>query len=334
MVKRLYFVLLLVLASIATNPTWAKELPVLEKFAEDDLYRPSQLICSDKKIYVLDRGDESVKVFSEEKTLKNKIGGKGEGPGQFHFACYLAIDDDKFYVLDTGKWAIHFFDKKTKRFLHFKRYKLLFDGYSPNTFRVTNSKQFLFATTVSIKGQKVITKLDEKLKPEFAFLDCYKPFKSESDFSAKLKKIKGLPISIFYNLGYLAELDKNIYYVYQILNKVMVFSPEGKKLKEYTLPIPSMEHTAKVKHFSDGSADLDGWLNYDIKSRNGAIYVLSRNNKNQSVLFQLKNEKFVEVCRMKEPLMGFDIMGNRLYGLHDGEEGVFVYDWKNDSINP
>ncbi|MCP5106675.1 MAG: hypothetical protein GY950_25045 [bacterium] len=99
-------------------------------------------------------------------------------------------------------------------------------------------------------------------------------------------------------------------------------------LNKYTLPLQSIDKTVKIRHFSDGSADLERRLNYDLKIRNKRVYVLSRNKDGQSILFELKNGTFKEIYRMKEELFGFDILNGKLYGLHDGEKGVFVYDLK------
>jgi hypothetical protein len=301
------------------------ELKATKAFGGDDIYNAEQILISGSEIFVRDRGDETIKVFSGDGVLKTKFGGKGSGPGEIHYAIWLAITNEKIYIIDTGQVKIHVFQKEKKKFLYFKKILPWLFEFGPNSFFVTDDETFYFARNVVINNDKVIMKMNKDLELKASFLDCINGFKNRDEFM----RLKSMLPEIFMNLGYIQVSGKKVYFAYYLINKVIEFSDDGKRLNDYTLPIPSMEKTAKVITFADGSADLESRLNYDLKIKNGRILVLSRNEKGISIVFELKDGVFKEIYRMNDPLLGFDILDNKLYGLYEGEKGILVYNLKN-----
>ena len=300
------------------------ELNVKKTFGEDELFKPQQIIASGDEIFILDRGDETVKVYSKEGVYKTKIGGRGTGPGQVFFALNFDIANGKIFILDTMRQQIHMYLKDTRKYLHSKLYSLIFKGYSPHSIAVSQDEMFYFNTMVSVKGAKVITRLNTDLKSEFAFLDCIPVYKNENELRADKTSSPKWAV----NLGHI-DLDANkVYFTYLLINKVLEFSKDGKMLNKYTLPLTSIDKTVKIIRFSNGSEGLKRRLNYDLKIRNHNIYVLSRDETGNSILFELRDGAFKEIYRMKEELFGFEISGDKLYGIHDGEEGIYIYNLK------
>jgi hypothetical protein len=318
-------ILLILCAVVCPVNVRGVELKATKTFGGDDIYNAEQILISGREIFVRDRADETIKVFSEDGALKTKFGGRGSGPGEIHYAISLSTDKEKIYIIDTGQVKIHVFQKEKKKFLHFMKIPPWLLDFSPNSFFVTDDETFYFARGVLINKDKVIMKMNKDFELKSSFLDCINGFKDRGEFM----RLKSMTPKIFMNKGYIQVSGKKVYFAYYLINKIIEFSDDGKRLNDYTLPIPSMEKTAKVITFADGSADLESRLNYDLKIKNGRILVLSRNEKGISIVFELKDGVFKEIYRMNDPLLGFDILDNKLYGLYEGEKGILVYNLKN-----
>lgn len=292
-----------------------------------ELLQPEQIKTINSEIYILDRGDESIKVYSMDGAFKTKFSGKGEGPGENMFATTFFVDKDKIYILDPfRKNQVNIFSAKNKKFLFYKRTPSMFQGYGPLFFATSNDGTFFCSNYTLLKGQRVIVKLDKDLRPINAFLDCIPMYETEKDYF----KAKDSGIKPFMNNGYVAVQGTSVYFAYFLLDKVFKFSSDGKLLKEYKLPLPSIDKKVKLHVWQDGSSDLERRLNYGIKVVDNKVFIMSRNDSGQSILYELKSEQFVEIARMNEMLLAFEIVGNRLYGIHDGEEGAYIYDLKGN----
>lgn len=194
-------------------------------------------------------------------------------------------------------------------------------------FSVSADGAFFTVTTGILKDHKLITKIDTGYKAVKRFLDCPVLFKSLKEYAKLANALKPSPL-LFANTGYIAASKDRVYFVFSLYNEVKEFSHEGALVAVHTLPLPSIDKTARMFRFSDGSMDLENQLNYDIKVRNGILYVLSRDEKGNSILFQLQKGKLIEKCRMEEELSMFDInsSGNTLYGIDKEESAILVYE--------
>ncbi len=292
----------------------------VKNFGADILLKPKNIFCLDGEIYVQDRGEETILVFSNDGAFKTKIGKKGAGPGEFIYLSYLQVDKQHLYVYDPGQFRIHFLDRKKRKYLHSKIISSGFAYFNPWGFIVLPGQQFYFCTPGELKTDFLIHKTTPDLRKEKSFLAARPIYSNRAESQAQKK----LSPKVFFNFGYLAGNEKVIYFAYYLFNKVISISPEGKRLQEYDIPLPSMEKTAKVKIIGPGGA-LESKLNYDLKLKDNRLFLLSRNPAGQSVLYLLEKNGLKEYCRMKEELLGFDIVGNRVYALHDGEEGIYIY---------
>ncbi len=315
------FILFCLLAAVNVLTILGHELNVKKTFGEDELFKPQQIIASGDEIFILDRGDETIKTYSGSGTLKQTLGGRGAGPGQFILGIVFDISNDRIYVIDTGQNRIHVFLQNEKKYLRSIKFPKSFLFWNPITFHVFDDGKLYAARPACVKDDKLIVKLNKEFKTESSFLSANHGYQNMNQFNAEKK----ITVEMFVNQGYIGEKAGKIYFAYHLLNSVLEISRDGKILNRYSLPLPSIDKTVKIKTFSNGSADLERRLNYDLKIRDDHVYVLSRNEQGHSIVFMLQNGEFKELCRMKEELMGFDILNGKLYGIHDGEEGIYVY---------
>ncbi len=300
--------------------TGAETVNPVKNFGDDILLKPKNIFCLDGEIYVQERGEETILVFSYDGAFKTKIGKKGAGPGEFVYLSYLQVNKQHLYVYDPGQFRIHFLDRKKRKYLHSKTISQGFSLYNPTSFIVLPGGQFYFSTTGRFKDEFLIHKVTPDLRKELSFLAAKPIYSNVAESQAQ----KELIPKDFFNDGYLVGNEKVIYFAYYLFNKVISFSPEGKRLNEYDIPLPSMEKTAKVRIAGQGGA-LESRLNYDLKLKDNRLFLLSRTPEGQSVIFALEKNRMKEYCRMKEELRGFDIVGDRVYGLHEDEDGIYIY---------
>jgi len=312
-----------------------KFLTIEKRFGKNNLYTPENIVVSNNKIFILDDigsssyGDEKIKIFSEDGKFLHQFGEKGEGPGSFIQAAFIIILNKKLYLLDNFGLKIQVFSEEIPN-KHLKTIRLgstnvMFS--SPHDFLILSNGTIYLNSCMGLKGDMIIKKMlphDEKqFKVEKQFLDCIPLYDDMKDFNKQANKAQTPEITRnrFLNVGRMAENNKKIYYVSYLLNTVFEMSLDGDLLNKYTLPIKSIDKTVSVIKIRD-SLNIERRLNYGIIGRNGRLYVLSRDEAGNSIVFELLNGKFSEKCRVKEPLFNFDISGNKLYGITQEDENV------------
>ncbi|MCK5148593.1 6-bladed beta-propeller [bacterium] len=73
--------------------------------------RPTELkVASNGKYYVLDAGDNSVKVFNNKGVFEYSFGSKGQGPGEFFRVNDLSIYNNTIYINDRGNQRLSLHD--------------------------------------------------------------------------------------------------------------------------------------------------------------------------------------------------------------------------------
>jgi hypothetical protein len=76
------------------------------------LSRPVALVQDKTRLFVLDMGDDDIKVFSKSGAFECVIGRKGQGPGEFHLPSGLDILGDGLYVADSANRRVQVVDTK------------------------------------------------------------------------------------------------------------------------------------------------------------------------------------------------------------------------------
>ena len=277
---------------------------ILGRIKNENLLIPRKILLSRENIFILDMGNESIKIFTAEGTFLKKFGRKGQGPGEFVNAVDFCLSNGKIYVLDPEVSKLEIFSEKGER-LDSKRINI------SNSFSIAVNGGNIYISTVSfLKGQKIIHILDNKFSPKKSFLDCF--------------PLEGMNLdSIYKNFGCLAVSDDRVYFAFTLTNKLLEFSSSGELLKEYLLPLKSIEKPEIER--KNAQMLLKKGLNYDIKAKGEKVYLLSRDEKGNSIIFELEKGNLKERFKLKEKLMSFDITQERIYGMEEEEGNVIIY---------
>ncbi|HOE13899.1 MAG TPA: 6-bladed beta-propeller [Candidatus Saccharicenans sp.] len=83
-------------------------------------YRPVAMVLNGQELYLLESGDNRIRVFSLEGTQLREIGRKGNGPGEFDSPSCLDVNHGEIYVADTFNSRIQIFSKEGKNLAAFK----------------------------------------------------------------------------------------------------------------------------------------------------------------------------------------------------------------------
>ncbi|MCP2520945.1 6-bladed beta-propeller [Candidatus Aminicenantes bacterium AC-335-A11] len=310
--RRKILLVLFLLIILSFNNGFGSKLTPESELKCKNLLWPIKLIVFNGNICILDKGDESVKIFDKKGKFLKRLGRKGEGPGEFSCIGDFFIYKGKAYILDTCKSKIEIFSVQHGVHLELKGINI------PNPYKILvgNGKIYI-SSLVFLKGQKIITILVEE-RNSFqvinSFLDCI--------------PIKNIDLeNIYKNSGILTGGNGKVYFAFTLSNRVLEFSEDGKLLKEYSLPLKSIEKP--VIDNKGLKILLKSALNYDIRMKGDKVYLLCRDKKKNSLIFELERGKFVEKFNIKENLISFDIAEDVMYGIEEGGD-LLIYRLNND----
>jgi hypothetical protein len=283
--------------------------PKLE-FEDDELYKPYKIRAHDKYIYILDAADQAIKVYDRGKKFVKAFGSKGRGPGEMVYATDFVVYDEKLYVLDAGGRKVQIFSVNDDKFK--KQYNLLVPGALK--IALADNKIFVASTTV-LEGQKLINYFQVgtgiKITHKGAFLDS-------NPISRDYRQI-------YKNMGILNAGNGKIYFAFVLSNKVYEFTQDGNKNNVYTLPFRPIEKPELVE--KNNRLSIKKMLNYDLKQEKNELYILSRNEKNISIISRLSEGEWQKTYTMKEQLIMFEIWDDELWTISNELE-LFIYDIK------
>jgi len=78
---------------------------------ESGFGRPTGLVATDDRLYVVDTTAHRIVVMSLSGAILRSIGGRGTGPGQFNFPTNIArASDGRLYVTDSMNFRVQIFD--------------------------------------------------------------------------------------------------------------------------------------------------------------------------------------------------------------------------------
>jgi hypothetical protein len=303
---------IVILVSFLNLNLFSEKLNVAYKIENDNIYKPVKIIVYEKEIYLLDLADQSIKVFDKKGVLKRSFGKKGEGPSEIKNATDFSVFKGKVYILDSSGRKFELFSVKDGKHLGSKK----FIAFNPIKFII--SKGSFFISTLSFQpGQKIIKKFedntDNSLKSTLSFMNCI-PMRSD-DFSV-----------IYNNFGFITEYKEKIYFAYTVTNKVVEYRKDGKKLREFILPLKPID---LKKEISKGNTILKTGVNFDIRNCDGELFLLANNiETRQKKIFKLVKNKFKQLYTIEENIISFDIDNNELFGLNFEDSIVFVYKLK------
>lgn len=308
-----FTVIAIILLSFFSDSNAAERISLTSRFVNKNLFLPIKIIVYEGYIYLFDKADQSLKVFIRDGKLIRTIGKKGEGPGELRNATDFWVNNDKIYILDSHK--IEIFSKKNGKNLSSKRLRTS----SSMKFCIDQDSYYIFSIAFR-EGDKLIKRYLDKGELEYvsSFLDCA-PLEKSGDLAP-----------IYKNFGSLACLDGKVYFAYLLSNKILEFSKNGKLLNQFKVPIRTLD-IKKLKIKRQGSQmrlDLNRGVNLELRRVDGDLYLLSNDEKGDSLIFKLENSEFKEKYRIKEKIGSFDISGNEIWtmGSIDGIDiEILVY---------
>ncbi len=313
MKRNTFLIILIIVLTISIGNLFGKEPSVKLSFKSENLLMPVKIQISNGQIYFLDKGDETTKAFDRDGMLVKSFGKRGQGPGEVSCIADFCIYKENIYILDTCNGKIEIFSTREGKHVESKKINV------PTPFKMAVNNEKIFLSSLAfLKGQKIISTLAAEkgeLKVLNSFLDCI--------------PIEGLDVEkIYKNSGVLTTRREKVYFAFTLSNKVLEFSDDGKLLKEYLLPLKSID---KLKIDRKGSQMLlKSALNYDIRAKGDMVYLLSRDEKENSLIFGLEKGRFIEKFRVKERLISFDILEDEIWGIEEEEGEVLIYKVKYD----
>lgn len=115
--KRLIFLIILLKPIICSGNTIFNEIFIYDKSVElDNVFGILDLkVDKNGRFFVIGRGEENVKIFSQRGDIIKVIGRKGEGPGEFTFPrCISVKESGEFCVGDMLTRRVSFFNSEGK----------------------------------------------------------------------------------------------------------------------------------------------------------------------------------------------------------------------------
>jgi len=307
------FLIFITLLLVFSNCLYAETLPVASRFRnKDNIFEPIKIIASERNIYLLDKEDQAVKIFTKEGKFLKAIGRKGQGPGEFRNATDFLIAGDKIYILDSYK--IEVFEEKDGSHILSKRLKTM------NSMKFCMNKETYYIFSLAYqRGDKLIKKYLDKgeFKLVNSFLDCF-PMEN------------GNIASMYKNFGFIAYLKGKVYFAYMLSNLILEFSEDGKLVNRLKAPLRTIdiEKQEIKKTERQWLLNISSPAIQDIRVDNDNLYLLSSDEKGNSLIFKLENNVFTEKYRMKEKIVSFDISGKELWAigsLNNVDVDILVY---------
>ena len=83
-------------------------------------YRPVAMVLNGQELYLLESGDNRIRVFNLDGIQLREIGRKGNGPGEFDSPSCLDVNQGQIFVADTFNNRIQIFSKEGKNLAAFK----------------------------------------------------------------------------------------------------------------------------------------------------------------------------------------------------------------------
>ena len=302
----------------------AAEFTIIENNPEEDLIYPGKILEGpDKNIYIYDSQDAFIKVFSPEGKFLRKIGGKGEGPGQFKRSDAadfgFTTDGRSIYFTEFfrgHKW-ITFLDLKGKlkktlkydfpgnygilrSFIHNEEMIFLQREKSGKEIRKGDIYYAHYISELIImngKGKETTTILTRENPDTISFIR------------------RGGDTGIPFNPLFLWGITKrgNILFTDGTENHLKLFNQQGKLLKNITIPVAQPQPVTKK--------DLENWR----KNRKEAF---SRKNRSWYKEFGSVIEKYTNsIFKYKPSILGMKITpaGNILLQSRTDKKDHFDY---------
>lgn len=207
------------------------------------LFKPRLDLVDDKdNIYIIDRQDQVIKVFSSDGEFIRTIGSKGRGPGEFQMIGNLAITKDgKLLVTDGTARRTSFFDSSGKFLKSFRLlanyggcYLIKSSSYLTLEFFSSDDRQFwsLYVVELNFEGKEIRT---------YGKFTMAQPKITRQGNLTHYISVPFSPESIF-----VGDQDRD--YLYHCLNNkyiIKVYNTSGKLFRKIDRPYKPVPFTSK-----------------------------------------------------------------------------------------
>lgn len=231
-------------------------------------YNPSSLKIDEMgNIYVVDRNNHRVQVFSSNGKWKMTIGKKGEGPSSFLYPSDIFLTNNLLYITDSNN-RIQIFDRRGS---FRKQIKLNFRPWE---------------ILVNKRGEIYVTKLVDVFDPSKEFLikilspegELLGEFHQAIKFSEKMKDFKRYlksPERVVTDLLNWVKVgidsEDNIIVAHKgLINRIAKYNSKGKLILEFETILNAKGPFRKI-----GNYDLIGFVQSISIGRGNEIYLLS-----------------------------------------------------------
>ncbi len=195
------------------------ELVIGDEDKEEEIFSQISDIKEDKNgnIYIVDRKNHEIKVFSYEGRYIRTIGNKGEGPGEFNEPENIGFIDDKILVSDTQNQRFQIFDFNGN-FIESKK----LENDKPESFAISSNNR-IFNKSISFSFS-----FDEEKSENFLFRIYDRDFKKTNEFGAVKEFKDPFETYIMNRSSFVLDSQDRVIVNYHIENRIAIY--ENQKL--------------------------------------------------------------------------------------------------------
>jgi len=297
------------LFSLGENNAFKNFFHHKKKIELKDTLRLSEIVVTQTDIYAVDLADTDIKRYSLEGKLLQKIGRKGQGPGEFSYPHGLTINPSIGIIIgNLNNPRVNFFSLEGSFIKSHIFEKMRSSGkikYSQNKFYVSSLIQ-----TRNASGDLLhIHDMSGKLEKTFFYCDFEKRY-----VDALLTVSLYSPFDI--------DRDGNIYSSYVFNYKIHQFSPDGKLLRTFPTPKNYISpYSTKIPKNVKSIKEYESWLSKWYQVFN---IICSKNYVFVSLCVHGSEGYRVDVYNNKGKILDDNIFTN-LVLLFSDDEGNFYF---------
>lgn len=204
-------------------------------------------VTDEETIYILDWGDNCIKVYDNQGKYLHKIGREGQGPGEFRTPCYFSVGSDgRIYLLDSRNSRVVLFNTAGT---YISEFRLIGGSYSGIE---TDNNNYIYFSKEFSEGTRMMSiyrydSRGEEILNFCKFKIVYPIIRKPSEYSPNKIIVQALPTRVWNITD-----DGRLYVGYDDRYQIDVYDSEGelsfKFGREYS-PIPDKNSKGIIKRY-------------------------------------------------------------------------------------
>jgi len=333
---------------LVSNPLLPKDGVVTPKITElwsvggendpqgELLNRPFEIrVDKNGFVFVLDWGDTCIRVFDASGKFVRQIGRKGQGPGDFDIPCWFDLDaEGRVHVLDGRSLRITRFDRDGKYLASFRIEKFA------SQIRLDSSGRIFCAETS--RGESELSTEFRKIQQTISIVRYdpdgknpvrIGPFKADvivMKTDAKGGVFSGSSPSAP-TTGWSVAPDGRIWAGYNGTYEIGVFDPDGKPLFRFGREFKPLHNkgfdkiTPENRKTTILPEDFPAFAqDFFFDDAGNAWFRMFKNEEDKNFRFDVFSPEGVYLKQIVVPFRIYRVLGDRMIGLVDSEEGFKV----------